>query len=242
MSGRLAVLIGLLAGLVTAGVALGAALIYAPKIADTLYPTPTPSALVTQRPTVPPRPSASPVRTASPLPLPSGVVAPTLPPLSPSPGATASGGGSALFGIGRPAPKLVLPLLGGGTVDLADLKGKAVWVNFMGTYCPPCRDEFPQMSLLAARHEQDGLVVLAVDVREEPAAVQAFVDETGAIFQMALDRDGVAQKAWGAIALPIHFWVDAEGIVRDGALGAIDPGIMADGLRAILPGVEIATP
>ena len=242
MSGRLAVLIGLLAGLVTAGIALGAALLSAPQIADALYPTPTPSVVATQRPTVPPRPSATPVQTASPLPLPSGVVTSTLPPLSPSPGPSSSSAGAAPFGIGKPAPKLALPLLGGGTVDLAALKGKPVWVNFMGTYCPPCRDEFPQMSLLAARYEDEGLVVLAVDVREDPEVVQAFMDETGATFQMALDRDGAAQKAWGAIALPIHFWVDAQGIVREGALGAIDPETMAAGLRAILPGVEIAAP
>src|SRR5439155_18833270 len=50
------------------------------------------------------------------------------------------------FHVGEPAPPLTLPLLGGGSVDLASLKGKPVWLNFMATYCPPCRDEFPVMS------------------------------------------------------------------------------------------------
>ena len=50
-------------------------------------------------------------------------------------------------------------------------------------------------------------------------------------FPIGLDRDGAAQDAWGALALPVHFWVDAEGIVRDGALGGIGPDIMADGAR-----------
>lgn len=141
--------------------------------------------------------------------------------------------------MGQPAPKLALGLLGGDTIDLAKLKGKPVWVNFMGTYCPPCRDEFPVMSGFQARYAGTGLVILAVDVREDLAVVQSFVGSTGATFAVALDRDGAAQKAWGAVALPVHFWIDAQGIVRDGALGGIGPDQMAQSLALILPGVTV---
>jgi hypothetical protein len=41
------------------------------------------------------------------------------------------------------------------------------------------------------------------------------------------------------MVLPVHFWIDADGIVRDGSLGGIGPDIMARGLRAILPGVDV---
>jgi thiol-disulfide isomerase/thioredoxin len=135
----------------------------------------------------------------------------------------------------------VLPLLGGDgkTIDLASLKGKPVWVNFMGTYCPPCRDEFPVMSGFQARYADTGLVVLAVDVREETEVVQSFVGATGATFAVALDTNGAAQKAWGAVALPVHYWIDAQGIVRDGALGGIGPDQMAQSLALILPGVTV---
>ena len=143
------------------------------------------------------------------------------------------------FHVGEPAPKLVLPLLGGGSIDLASLKGKPVWVNFMATYCPPCRDEFPVMSGFQARYADTGLVVLAVDVREDVSTVQEFVGSTGATFAVALDANGVAQKAWGAVALPVHFWIDATGIVRDGALGGIGPNMMAQSLALILPGVTV---
>jgi thiol-disulfide isomerase/thioredoxin len=149
---------------------------------------------------------------------------------SPQPGA---------FHVGEPAPALSLPLLGGGSVDLASLKGKPVWVNFMATYCPPCRDEFPIMSGFQARYADTGLVVLAVDVREDVATVQEFVGQTGATFPIALDANGAAQKAWGAAALPVHFWIDAQGIVRDGALGGIGPDLMAQSLGRILPGVTV---
>jgi cytochrome c biogenesis protein CcmG, thiol:disulfide interchange protein DsbE len=268
MSGRLAVLVGLLAGLATAAVVFVAAIIYAPAIADALYPT---QSLVvpTVPPTVPPRatPSAaasgnggSPSAAASPgagtSPGASGSPAASGPPAPsavPSPGAPGSPAGSATpagsasagsgaFRIGEPAPPLTLPLLGGGTVDLAQLRGNAVWVNFMATWCEPCRDEFPLMSVFQARYEDEGLIVLAVDVREDPEAVAAFVEEARGVFRVALDTDGEAQREWGALALPIHFWVDADGIIRDGALGGIGPDDMARSLRTILPGVEVTPP
>ena len=241
MSGRLAVLVGLLAGLVTAGIVFVVALQYAPQIADALYPTPAVPG-VTAPPTLPPRPSAS--AAASPSANPSAS-----PSATPGPSASGSTGppppsasASTAFRIGEEAPPIKLDLLGGGTVDLAKLRGMPVWVNFMATYCEPCIDEFPLMTAFQARYEDEGLIVLAVDVREEPALVQAFVDETGALFRVARDRDGVAQKAWGAIALPIHFWVDREGIIRDGALGGIGPDDMARGIQSIMPEIEVTPP
>jgi thiol-disulfide isomerase/thioredoxin len=143
------------------------------------------------------------------------------------------------FGIGEPAPPLVLPLVGGDTIDLVSLRGKPVWVNFMATWCAPCRDELPRMAGFAARYEDTGLVMLAVDVREDEAAVQTFFQDLNIFFPVGLDKDGRAQAEWGAVALPVHFWVDADGIVRDGALGGLGPDIMAAGLRSILPGVNV---
>jgi cytochrome c biogenesis protein CcmG, thiol:disulfide interchange protein DsbE len=143
------------------------------------------------------------------------------------------------FHIGEPAPALIVPQLGGGTIDLASLRGKPVWVNFMGTYCPPCRDEFPQMNGFYARYADDDLVVLAIDIREDEGTVATFAQELNATFPIGLDSDGSAQRTWEAVVLPVHFWVDAEGVIRDGALGGIGPDIMADGLRTIMPGVDI---
>jgi thiol-disulfide isomerase/thioredoxin len=255
MSPRVAVVVGLLAGILTASLIGVAIFTYGPDLAapvgtpiavgPTLPPSSAPSLAVTVAPTRLPSPSAagSPVASAgtpsasssdepsdavpsdaSPTPL------VTLPPRSPIAGQ---------FHVGQPAPPLVLPLLGGDTIDLSKLKGKPVWVNFMGTYCPPCRDEFPIMSGFQARYADTGLVVLAVDVRESTEVVQSFVGSTGATFDVALDQSGAAQKAWGAVVLPVHYWIDKSGIVRDGSLGGIGPDQMAQSLALILPGVTV---
>jgi cytochrome c biogenesis protein CcmG, thiol:disulfide interchange protein DsbE len=221
---RLSILAGLLAGVAAAALVIGGILILAPEPGAATTPPPQPSASLTVLPSL--SPSAAPSTSAGPS----------------SSGAPSGGDPSsaaALFHVGESAPTLVVPQVGGGTINLANLRGKAVWVNFMGTYCPPCLDEFPLMSGYASRLAEDGLVVIAVDVKEDEGVVAAFAERLGATFPLGLDADGSAAARWDAVALPVHFWIDKEGIIRDGALGGIGPDVMSAGLRTILPGVEV---
>lgn len=221
MGPRLTVVVGLVAGLV-----VGAAFLVA---------------LVALLPT-PPVTGASPSPTLAPSAGPSVTPAPPAPssgaPPSAAPTPATSPGGEA-FHIGEEAPPLRVAQLGGGEIDLAALRGKPVWVVFWATWCPSCRDEFPVMNGFAARHAEDGLVIVAVDMEEDEGAVASYVQELGLIFPVGLDPTGAAAAGWDVVAPPIHFFVDAEGVVRDGALGGIGPDIMAAALRRIMPGVDV---
>jgi thiol-disulfide isomerase/thioredoxin len=234
MGPRLSVLAGLVAGVLVALAVLAGVILAIPATIPASS-EPSPSAVATAFIDSPsPSPSASPSPSPSVVASPSGAA-------SGSPGASASASGNATanFHVGQTAPALVVPRVGGGTIDLAALKGKAVWVNFMQTTCPPCVDEFPIMSGFAARYADKGLVVVAVDIRENESSVAAFARRLSAVFPLGLDTDGAAQQAWGAYGLPVHFWIDKTGVVRDGALGGIGPDVMARGVAAILPGVTV---
>jgi thiol-disulfide isomerase/thioredoxin len=146
------------------------------------------------------------------------------------------------FNIGQPAAALKVPQLGGGEIDLASLSGQAVWVNFMATYATPSRGEFALMNDFAARYADTGLVIIAIDVREDEDTASAFAVDTSAAFPIGLDLDGAAQAAWDAPVLPVHFWIDTEGIIRAGVLGGIGGDVMAANLQTILPGVEVMPP
>ena len=233
MRGVLAIVAGLVVGLAVGGGILAAVILAGPAPSPSIPTvTPIPTA-ATQSPspsTASSSASASPSGSdsASANPSPSSSTAT-------SPSSTAAGA----FHVGKPAPALKLPQLGGGEMDLANLRGKPVWVNFMGTYCPPCRDELPLMSGFLARYgEQTGLVVLLVDVKEDEGTVAPFLDSLNVAFPVGLDG-GTAQAAWQAFALPEHFWIDKDGIVRYGALGGIGPDVMVQGLKTILPGVDV---
>ena len=231
--------LGVLAGVLVGSLALLALVLALPSASVPASPSPSPSPAVDA--SASPLPSGSAAAVASPSG--SATASPAVASPSAPPSESASDDGfdpTALFGIGKPAPALVLPLAdGSGTVDLASLRGKPVWVNFMATWCPSCVDELPIMSGFATRYASMGLVVLAVDVQEDPATATAFARRLGVTFPVAVDADGSTITAWGALALPVHFWVDAAGIVRDGAVGQVGPDLMADALSRILPGVTV---
>lgn len=215
---RLSIVAGLFAGVAVAALVLG----------GLLFLSPGPTVVFT------PAPSATPVPSSSPA-VGSPTASPSAPGASGSPSAPA-----ALIPIGEAAPTLVVPRVGGGTIDLANLKGQPVWVNFMDTDCPPCQDEFPLMNGFATNYGDDGLVILAIDVKEDEATVAAFANELDATFPIGLDSDGAAATTWGAAAaMPVHFWIDTDGIVRDRALGGIGSDVMARGVATILPDVEV---
>jgi cytochrome c biogenesis protein CcmG, thiol:disulfide interchange protein DsbE len=216
---RSSIVAGLLVGVTTAVVLLAGLVAFLPEPVISVPTDPPPSIV-----------PSSPVS--------SGVASPATS-ASAETSAAASDGGSGLFHVGELAPPLVVPQVGGGLIDLAALRGKPVWVNFMATWCPPCQDEFPLMNGFAARHAEDGLVVLAIDVEEEEGQVAAFAQGLGATFPLGLDADGDVSAAWDAVALPVHFWIDADGVIRDGAAGGIGPDIMVAGLQTIMPGVDV---
>ena len=228
MSSRYAVALGLLTGLITALVAGALVVALGPEV-PLVLPPPTPTVVVpnhgapsaTLGPAAPP-PSATPGTTATP--------ASSAPPSSPGP---------AGLHIGSPAPPLVVPQLAGGTIELGRLRGHPVWIEFMATWCPSCRDEFPFMSGFAARYAEAGLVVIAIDVREDVGTVAAFANLTGATFPIGLDVDGAAARAWRVAGLPSHVFVDAQGVVREVIVGGIGPDVMAARLSVIMPGVTV---
>jgi thiol-disulfide isomerase/thioredoxin len=246
---RVSIVAGLVAGMAVASLVLGAIVLLGPPptvpvAAATPPPSPVASASAGEGPSSAPSvaagasASAAPSGSASPAASASGA---SCVPAAPSPDASAvvSPSAAAGFHIGEPAPALTLPKVGGGTVDLAGMSGTPIWLNFINTECPASQEGLPLMSGFASRYADAGLVVVAVDVRESEATADAFAKLLGASFPIALDQDGSAAARWGATELPVHYWIDAEGIVRDAALGGIGPDIMARGLTTILPGVDV---
>ncbi|HEX5073712.1 MAG TPA: TlpA disulfide reductase family protein [Gemmatimonadaceae bacterium] len=139
---------------------------------------------------------------------------------------------------GEPAPDIDLPTLGGGHVKLSSLKGHPVVVTFWGTWCPPCREEFPELVAAQKKHRESGLVVLAVNQRDQELsnkAVEDFVKEFGADFAVALDTHGRARRSFRLIGLPTMVFVDASGVIQATHPGPITTAEFDRGLATILP-------
>jgi thiol-disulfide isomerase/thioredoxin len=130
---------------------------------------------------------------------------------------------------GDVAPPLRLPLVGGDTVDLAELRGQVVLVNVWATWCPPCITELPSMQRVYERYAAQGFEIIAVAVDARPGEIQTdgrvvgvvseFVDRFGLTFPVALDPTGGTERALGVTYLPTTLLVDRDGRVRAREVG-----------------------
>ena len=140
---------------------------------------------------------------------------------------------------GKPAPEIDLPRLEGGSIKLSTLRGRPVVVTFWGTWCPPCKVEFPELVAAHRKYREAGLEVLAVNQRDQEirtADVEAFVKQYKVEFIVAMDQRGKARRSFRLIGLPTTVFIDAAGVIRRIHPGPITPADLARGLAMILPG------
>jgi peroxiredoxin len=114
----------------------------------------------------------------------------------------------------HPAPNFSLTDLNGTKIALIDLKGQVLLINIWATWCPPCRVEMPAIQAAYEQYHDQGFIVLAVNLQEDPAAVAAFMRDYQLTFPALLDRDGQVSRAYQAAALPSSFFVDRRGVIR----------------------------
>jgi thiol-disulfide isomerase/thioredoxin len=132
--------------------------------------------------------------------------------------------------VGQPTevPRMdfTLPNLSGQSVAVSDFRGKAVLVNFWATWCAPCRDEMPMIQEYADLYEQD-LVVLAVNVGEDEATVQQFVDEFGLDFEILLDPATIVANLYQVYAYPTTMFIDRDGIWQSTHIGELNDVLLS---------------
>ena len=110
-----------------------------------------------------------------------------------------------------PLPALALQRLGGGTLDLASLKGRPVVVNLWATWCPPCRREMPALAAAQAAHPET--VFLFLNVGEDSATVQRYLAQAGLAPQnVVLDPLRTAARALDVGGYPTTLFYDRHGM------------------------------
>lgn len=122
--------------------------------------------------------------------------------------------------IDAPALDFTLDNLDGESLTLSNLRGQNVLINFWATWCGPCRQEMPMLQAAAERYAPD-LVILAVNIGEEPWRVKKFVYELGLSFEILMDEGNQVQDLYRVQAYPTTYLIDAAGVIRAQHVGLL---------------------
>jgi thiol-disulfide isomerase/thioredoxin len=121
------------------------------------------------------------------------------------------------------APDFVLPDLEGRLHQLANLRGRVVFLNLWATWCPPCRLEMPSMERLHRRFRTRPFSMLAVNEDgEDGNAVAPFVQSLGLTFPVLLDHQGRLPPRYGVTGYPETFIINRAGDVVKHIIGPAD--------------------
>ncbi|WP_239454413.1 TlpA family protein disulfide reductase [Bacillus suaedaesalsae] len=129
----------------------------------------------------------------------------------------------------KAAPDFELLTLNGDTVKLSDFKGKKVFINFWATWCPPCRDEMPEIEEFS--HSNEDVVVLAINLRNTERSdenVQKYIQEGNYTFNVLLDKKGEVANQYKVLTLPTTFFVNTNGIIQYKFVGPLTIDKMND--------------
>jgi thiol-disulfide isomerase/thioredoxin len=111
------------------------------------------------------------------------------------------------------APPLQALDLLGKPVNKDNWAGKVVLVNFWATWCPPCREEIPELLELKKEYKDQLEIVGISEDDDPPEAVLKFARQKGMVYPIVMATPELIESYGGVPALPTSFLIDTQGRV-----------------------------
>ncbi len=115
---------------------------------------------------------------------------------------------------GGAAPTFSIQTDEGHRVNPASFGGKILVLNFWASWCPPCVQEIPSLSVFQRRFASSGVVVVAISIDKNPQKYRSFLDKIRPSFQTARDGSSDISNQYGTFQIPETYIIKNGRIMR----------------------------
>jgi peroxiredoxin len=136
---------------------------------------------------------------------------------------------------GEQPPAFQLQKLDGEMANFPqDYQGKVVVIRFWADWCPFCESEMQSIEPVYQAYQAKGLVILALNVRQDRDTAAEFIEKLDISYPALLDREGEVARAYGVIGLPTTFVVDREGRLHTRIIGESTAELFAQVVEGLM--------
>ena len=139
-------------------------------------------------------------------------------------------------GLGGPAADFAFDSFGGGPVQLADLRGKPVVLNFWASWCVPCRAEMPAFERIYRQYRDQGVAFVGLAVEDDPQSARSFVESLAITYPTGMDKRNAAATGYKVVGLPTTVLISADGQLVNRWNGPVSEEELADATRRLVAG------
>jgi cytochrome c biogenesis protein CcmG, thiol:disulfide interchange protein DsbE len=122
------------------------------------------------------------------------------------------------------------------TLNLSDLKGKGVVVNFWASWCKPCEEEAAALQAAWQQYKDKGVVFVGVDYLDQDPAAKRYLEKFQISYPNGPDIASKISKRYTIRGVPETFFIDPEGkIVACRKIGPLDENELRQRIEQIMP-------